>query len=135
MLFNAHEHDNNRHNGEDRCCKQVLPFDNIVAVEDVDTNSQGLQRIGGDQTQCNGVFVPCIDENEDQGGNDTGSSYGQQHADQCLYTVAAVNGCSLFHFGRNAEEGAAQQPNGKCLIECGIDEDQTESYWSDQRWT
>ena len=41
VLFNGHEQDNNGNNCEDGSGEQVLPFDDVVAVEDVDTDSHG----------------------------------------------------------------------------------------------
>ena len=51
VLFDGHEQDDNGNNGEDGGSKQVLPLDDVVAVEDIDTNSHGLEGISGDQTQ------------------------------------------------------------------------------------
>ena len=68
VLFDGHKQDDNGNNGEDGACEQVLPLDDVVAVEDVDTHRHGLDGIGGDQAQCHGVFIPCVDEDQTQQG-------------------------------------------------------------------
>ena len=50
--------------------KLILPLDHVVAVEDVDTDGQRLNGLGGDQTQRHGVLVPGVDEDKNQGGDD-----------------------------------------------------------------
>ena len=95
VLFDGHEQDDNGNNGEDGSSEQVLPFDDVVAVENVDADGQRLDGVSGDQTQCHGVFIPCIDEDEDQGGDDAGSGNGQQDLKHGLDTVAAIDGGSL----------------------------------------
>ena len=78
MLFNAQEEDDDRNGGKDRCSKQILPLDDVESVEHIDSHGNGLQDVGGNQRQGNGIFVPGIDENEDQGGDDARCSSGQQ---------------------------------------------------------
>ena len=111
VLFDGHEQDNNRDDGEDGAGKQILPLNDVVAIEDVDTHGHGLDGIGGNQAQCHGVFIPCVDEDEDQGSDDAGSCHGQKNLEHGLDAVAAVNGGSLFHLSGDGHEGAAEQPD------------------------
>ena len=61
MLFNAQEQDNDRDGGKQRRSKQVLPLDEIVAIEDVNTDGNRLEQVVLDQRQCDGVLVPGVD--------------------------------------------------------------------------
>ena len=79
-----------------------------------------------DHGQGNGVFIPAVDEYEDQGGDDAGGCHGQQDLHHSLNTVAAVDGSSLLHLSGDGHEGTAQQPDGEGLVESSIDEDQTQ---------
>ena len=126
VLLNGHEQDNNRNNSHNRGGKQVLPLDDVEAVEDVDTYSQRLEGIGGHEAESHGVFIPCVDENENQSGDDAGGSHRQQNTDHCLNTVAAVNGGGLLHLGGDGHECASQQPYCKCLVEGCVNEDKTQ---------
>ena len=126
VLLDGHEQDDHRDNGEDGSGKQILPLDDVVAVEDIDTHGQRLGSLGGDQAQCHGVFVPGIDENENQGGDDARRCHRQQHLEHGLHPVAAVDGGGLLHFGGDAQEGAPEQPDGKGLVEGGVHENQTQ---------
>jgi len=126
VLFDGHEQDHNGNDGEDGSSEQVLPLDDVVAVEDVDAHGQRLDGVGGDQAQCHGVFIPCIDEDEDQGGDDAGGCHRQQDLEHGLDPVAAVDSGSLLHLCGDGHEGAAEQPDGEGLVEGCVDEDQTQ---------
>ena len=39
----------------------------------------------------------------------------------------AINRSRLFHFSRNTYKGTAQQPDGKCLVKCGIYKNQPQN--------
>ena len=126
VFLNGHEEDDNGDNGNDGGGKEILPLDDIIAVEDVDTDSEGLDGVGGDKAESHGELVPCVDENEDQGGDNAGGRHRQQNSQHGLNTVAAVNGGSLLHLGRDAHKCAAQKPHGKGLVESSVYEDKTQ---------
>ena len=79
ILFNAHEENHHRDDGEDGGGEEVLPLNHVVAVKDVDAHSQGLVGVRGDEAQGHGVLVPGVDENKDQRGNDARGRHGQEH--------------------------------------------------------
>ena len=53
-----------------------------------------------------------------------GAATGSKDFDQRLNTVAAIDGGRLFHFSGDTYKSTAQQPDGKCLVKCGINKDQ-----------
>ena len=121
VFLDCDKKNNNWHCCKQRGCKQILPFHHIVAIEDCNTDCQRFQDICRNQCQSNGIFVPCIDEYENQCSYDTRCCYRQKDADQGRNLSAAVYGSCLFHFRRNGDKGTAQQPDCKCLVKCCID--------------
>ena len=71
ILFDTDEQYYDRNDGIQGSCEQILPFNHVVTVEDINTNGQRLEGICGDQGQCYGVFIPCIDKYENQCRYDT----------------------------------------------------------------
>ena len=127
VLFDGHEQYHHGDDCKDGGCEEILPLDHIVAVENVDANGQRLKGIGGDQAQGHGVFIPGVDENENQGGDNAGGCHGQQNSEHGLDTVAAVNGGRLLHLRGDAHKGTPQEPDGKCLVKGRIDENQAKN--------
>ena len=46
VLLDGHEHDQHGDDGEEGSGEEVLPLDDVVAVEDVDTDGQRLEGVG-----------------------------------------------------------------------------------------
>ena len=69
MLFDAQEQDDDRDGGINRGGEQILPLNHVESIENIDTNGDRLQDIRGDQRQCDGIFVPGVDEHENQRGD------------------------------------------------------------------
>ena len=99
MLFNHHEEDNHGNGCKQGSCKQILPLDHVEGREL--GNADGDRAVGcrGNQHGGDGVFIPCIDENEDQRRHDAGSRHWQKHPQKGLHGVAAVNFSRLLHLG------------------------------------
>ena len=127
VFLDCDKKNNNWHCCKQRGCKQILPFHHIVAIEDCNTDCQRFQDICRNQCQSNGIFVPGVDEYENQGSNDTRCCYRKKDTDQGRNLSTAVYGSCLFHFRRNGDKGTAQQPDCKCLVKCCVDKDQADN--------
>ena len=121
MLF-----DDDRYGREQGGREQILPLDHVEAVEDVDADGDGLQRVSGHERQGDRVFIPGIDEHEDQRGDDAGCGHRQEHPDQGADRSAAVDLGGLLHLGGDGQKRSAQQPDRERLVECGVQKDQAE---------
>ena len=96
VFLDCDKKNNNWHCCKQRGCKQILPFHHIVAIEDCNTDCQRFQDICRNQCQSNGIFVPGVDEYENQGSNDTRCCYRKKDTDQGRNLSTAVYGsCPL----------------------------------------
>lgn len=97
VFLDCDKKNNNWHCCKQRGCKQILPFHHIVAIEDCNTDCQRFQDICRNQCQSNGIFVPGVDEYENQGSNDTRCCYRKKDTDQAetFPQPSTVAACSI----------------------------------------
>jgi len=120
MLFDAQKQDDYRDGGKQRRREQVLPLDEIVSVEGVDADGYRLEHVIGYKSQRDGIFVPGVYKNENQRGDDARRRHRQQDAGHGADSAAAVDLRGLLHLRRDGEERAPEEPDGKRLIERGV---------------
>ena len=124
MFFDEHEEDNHRNSRQEGRGKKVIPLDHRESRKLSQANREGKVDIAVDDDGGNGVFIPGVDENEDQCRDDAGSSHGKEYPDKSGDRIAAVNAGSLLHLRRDGNKSTPEKPDCESLVERGINEDQ-----------
>ena len=126
VLFNAHEQNDDRDGRQQRRREEVLPLDHVKRAELGDAHGDRLVRRGGNEHGGDRVFVPRVDEHEDQRRHNARRGHRQQNVPKRADRVAAVDAGGLLHLRGDRNECAAQQPDGERLVEGRVNQHQTQ---------